>query len=124
MYEVSTPQKYTNRVTTIYRLDSASGERTFAGEVEWKAIPTRTRARVGWQTCEWMLVKDWLENPKGWTSKERAFIGANGARYRWHRKWMQYRLTVDEDGDKDYLAVFREPKRNALLQITVMPSLQ
>ncbi|KAG8844289.1 hypothetical protein FRB96_003225 [Tulasnella sp. 330] len=81
MYEVLTPQKYTNRVTTIYRLDSASGGKIFVGEIEWKAIPSRMMVRLGEPTSESIL------------------------------------MTVDDDGDNESLAIFREAKRNALLKI-------
>ncbi|KAG8839993.1 hypothetical protein FRB96_000464, partial [Tulasnella sp. 330] len=124
MYEVSTPQKFTNRVTTIHRLDSTSGQRVFAAEIEWNVVSKHSRVRLGWQNCEWMEAKDWLQKAGKWGSKDRSFTAVDGARYRWHRRWPKFRLTVDEEGDKEYLAVFREPKRNALLKITAMPTLR
>ncbi|KAG9014734.1 hypothetical protein FRB94_010581 [Tulasnella sp. JGI-2019a] len=82
MYEISTPNKVFNRVSTVFRLDQARGERTLVGEAEWSPVTMRSRIRVGFQSLEWMLVNDWLVNPGGWASKARAFTGANGARYR------------------------------------------
>ncbi|KAG9014735.1 hypothetical protein FRB94_010582 [Tulasnella sp. JGI-2019a] len=144
MYEVSTPNKLFNRVSTTFRLDPTRGERTLAGEVEWASVPIRTRVRIGFQTLEWMLVNDWLENLGGWTSASRAFVGANGARYRWKRKFREFhvrrssfirikghhshisQLTADEDSSSKppTFAIFREPKRNALLKVTEMPTIR
>ncbi|KAG9017869.1 hypothetical protein FRB93_004680 [Tulasnella sp. JGI-2019a] len=67
MYKVSTPNKFFNSVTTINRLDSASGEIKLAGEVDWKVWPPNTRIRIGWN-CEWIREGDWLEQVKGWLS--------------------------------------------------------
>ncbi|KAG9039109.1 hypothetical protein FRB95_012820 [Tulasnella sp. JGI-2019a] len=126
MYEVSTPNKLFNRVSTTFRLDPTRGERTLSGEVEWASVPIRTRVRIGFQTLEWMLVNDWLENLGGWTSASRAFVGANGARYRWKRKFREFHLTADEDSSSKppTFAIFREPKRNALLKVTEMPTIR
>ncbi|KAG9005565.1 hypothetical protein FRB94_001424 [Tulasnella sp. JGI-2019a] len=120
MYEVSTNNKYVNQVTTTFRMDPARGERTLVGEVDWTSSHTRARVRVGFQTLEWMLVNEWLENPGGWTEAARVFTCSNGAKYRWKRKKLQeFHLTEDEDSDNKppTLAIFREPKRNALLKI-------
>ncbi|KAG9005566.1 hypothetical protein FRB94_001425 [Tulasnella sp. JGI-2019a] len=82
MYEVSTKNKYFNRVSTTFRMDPSRGERVVVGEVEWATNPTRTRVRVGFQTSEWMLVNDWFEKRGGWTSGVRAFACVNGTKYR------------------------------------------
>ncbi|KAG9014733.1 hypothetical protein FRB94_010580 [Tulasnella sp. JGI-2019a] len=120
MYKVSTPNIYFNSVTTINRVDSASGEMTFAGEVGWKAWYPNTRIRIGWN-CEWIREGEWLELVKGWLSKTRGFRGANGAKYRWKRRWTGFRLTGDvddEDNKIPALAIFQTAKYNALLKIT------
>ncbi|KAG8900178.1 hypothetical protein FRC01_010246 [Tulasnella sp. 417] len=84
MYEISSPNLFTNRVTTITRLDKSSGEKVFAGEIAWKALQIQTQVRTGWQNCEWMLAREWLNEPnnKG-ISTARTFTGAQGVKYRW-----------------------------------------
>ncbi|KAG8900153.1 hypothetical protein FRC01_010254, partial [Tulasnella sp. 417] len=84
MYEISSPNLFTNRVTTITRLDKSSGEKVFAGEIAWKALQIQNQVRIGWQNCEWMLAREWLNEPnnKG-ISTARTFTGAQGAKYRW-----------------------------------------
>ncbi|KIO30777.1 hypothetical protein M407DRAFT_20102 [Tulasnella calospora MUT 4182] len=113
MYEVSTPNNFINHVTTITRLDKASGEKVFAGEIAWKAIRSRTQVRIGWQNCEWTLVQEWLNDPncKG-ISTAKTFTGAQGAKYRWKLRNLKRHLTSAEnpsEGRSPSLAIFRCP---------------
>lgn len=63
MYKVTTPNRFLDRVTSIYRMDRASGQAQFAGEIAWKTLDPQVR--IGWQNCEWMPVRQWLRSPRG-----------------------------------------------------------
>ncbi|KAG9018821.1 hypothetical protein FRB90_009291 [Tulasnella sp. 427] len=109
IYEVSTPNVWSvGRVTTIWRMDKSLGEKTFVGEVAWKALKGRTKVRVGWQTCEWMEVNDWFTDRKG-ISTARTFTAAQGVKYRWKIRKFKLHLTSAEspsEGPSPALAIF------------------
>ncbi|KAG8900179.1 hypothetical protein FRC01_010247 [Tulasnella sp. 417] len=93
MYEVTTANLYsiTKRLTTVTRLDKASGKKVFAGEIAWKALQIRTEVRVGWQNCEWILAQEWLKNSKG-ISTAKTFTAAQGTQYRWKFRDLKYHV--------------------------------
>lgn len=67
MYEVSTPNvwSFTKSVTTVMKLDKASEQKMFVGEIGWRGLHHRIVVRIGSQNIEWLLAKVWLTNSKG-----------------------------------------------------------
>lgn len=114
MYEVSTPNVWSltkSAITTIMKLDKTSEQKMFVGEIEWRGLHHRIVVRIGSQNCEWLLAKVWLTNSKG-ISTAKTFDAAQGVRYRWKLRKLEYHLTAPEsppEGRSPSLAIFHSP---------------
>ncbi|KAG8970396.1 hypothetical protein FRC03_008593 [Tulasnella sp. 419] len=133
MYEVSTPNRIFNSVTTITRLDKWSGERKYVGEIAWKAF--KPLVRIG-RDGDLMPVSQFLVNGKSKLSSARSFVGKYGLRYRWKiRKFTLLMCSDDQDDSskgQPALVTFHTPDRKNLKVVeparllvspTVLPSL-
>ncbi|KAG9018819.1 hypothetical protein FRB90_009289 [Tulasnella sp. 427] len=113
IYQVSTPNTKSigNKMTSIWRMDKELQQRVFVAEVAWKFLTGKAQVKMGWEACDWMLVKKWLANSKG-ISSVKTFTTKQGVKYRWKLRKLQFHMTVDEagsEGRSPSLAIFHAP---------------